>query len=1102
MAATGACSSEDEQPAVPRGAAPAAATPPAAAAPSASAAPLAAPAPPSAALRAAYIAAVQASAPAAYRVIRRGSALRAENPSQRFVATFSDAGLRVAPQGAVPPWTFRMAPARIRCDAAVAKVPSPRLLPEPAGNRVTYRAASGLTAPAADPVTWYVNGPLGLEQGVTLAAPPSCRVSPGDEIALAFAISGLRPVIDPAGTLVTLHDAADRLVLRYSDLHVADTTGRPLPARLVLNGDTLEIRIADAGAVYPIVVDPLIAVEQGKLMPTVGAANDQFGVSVAVSGDTALIGARFDDERGSDAGAAYVFVRSGGRWSHQAKITAADADASDQFGCSVAVSGDTALIGARQDDDAGTDSGSVYVFTRAGSEWTQRTKLTPLDPAAGDNFGHAVALSRETALIGAYQDDDLGTNSGSAYVFTGAGNAWSQEAKLRPLDDGVAADDDNFGFAVALSGDTAVIGAYLDDDLGTNSGSAYVFTRVDGEWFEPVKLVPSSTGAAADYFGYSVAVSDDTALIGAYQADVRGANSGAVHVFTRSDSFWTWSEQPRLVPLDAEAGDSFGVSVALFGDVAVIGAYLDDDRGNSAGAAYVFSLVDATWTEQHKFTPGDGSASDNFGYSVALDGDTAVIGALGDAPFGSLSGSAYAFLLQPSGTQENGTNCASGAECFSGLCVDGVCCDDDCTGTCVACTGALKGAGADGVCGPVVAGGVSAGECAPESTACGNTGFCDGAGACQKRPEGTVCLAASCSGSTLSRTDTCDGDGRCVDRGTQDCGAYLCEGGACPSRCATSAQCIATAYCRDEVCHLKQADGAACAAAIECLSNACIDGFCRQDADSDAVPDAGLPSGNDNCPGVANTTQTDTDGDLVGDACDEDDDEDGVVDARDSCPLIANEDQVDSNGDGVGDACDCATPPKPDGTPCDDGNPCTQTDTCEGRVCIGKNPFRCPQPPPLDCRQSVCEASVGTCVEFVKVDRTPCPNGICIAGGCIDQRASDSAGEGGGSSSNGGGEAVAGGAGGVDGGRGNDGHAASGGASSPGTGGPGVGAANEAGDVVRLRGNGCTAGQAPSRGAHWLLLGLLLAARRRSRSAQHTIRRAALDRRRHAKSTS
>jgi hypothetical protein len=370
-----------------------------------------------------------------------------------------------------------------------------------------------------------------------------------------------------------------------------------------------------------------------KLLPDDGAAADQFGLQVAVSGDTVVIGARNDDDNGVDSGSAYVYIRSGDGWLLQAKLLADDGVASDNFGTSVAVDGDTVVIGAY-----GGYIGQAYVFVRDGVTWSQQAKLLPGDGAGGDQFGQAVAVSGDTAVIGSKRDDDNGSDSGSAYVFVRDGVTWSQQAKLKP-DDGAAGD--HFGhWQVGVSGDTAVIGSNRDDDNGSNSGSAYVFVRSGVTWSQQAKLLPDD-GAVDDYFGMAVTLSGDTAVICALNNDDNGSNSGSAYVFVRDGV--TWSQQAKLLPDDGAGDDYFGFSVAVSGDTAVIGAYADDDNGGASGSAYVFIRSGVTWSQQAKLLADDGAASDSFGRFVAVSGDTAVIGALGDDDNGSDSGSAYVF---------------------------------------------------------------------------------------------------------------------------------------------------------------------------------------------------------------------------------------------------------------------------------------------------------------------------------------------------------------------------------------------------------------------------------------------------------------------------
>ncbi len=322
--------------------------------------------------------------------------------------------------------------------------------------------------------------------------------------------------------------------------------------------------------------------QQAKLLASDGAAGDRFGHAVAIDGDTAVVGARGNDDQGSLTGSAYVFTRSGSSWTQQAKLLPNDAAGADRVGRSVAVVDDTVLVSAHLDDDQGTNSGSAYVFTRSDSSWSQQAKLLASDGAKADFFGLSVALDDDRALIGAWGDDDHGGQSGSAYVFTRAGSSWSQQAKLLASD---GASDDRFGRSVALDDGTAVIGAIGDDDQGSFSGSAYVFTLSGSTWSQQAKLL-ADDGDSDDAFGSSVSVDGDTAAIGAFWDEEQGSESGSAYVFDRNDA--SWSQRVKLLASDGDADDRFGRSVAAHGDTIIVGAPLDDDQGTRAGSAYTF----------------------------------------------------------------------------------------------------------------------------------------------------------------------------------------------------------------------------------------------------------------------------------------------------------------------------------------------------------------------------------------------------------------------------------------------------------------------------------------------------------------------------------
>jgi hypothetical protein len=359
------------------------------------------------------------------------------------------------------------------------------------------------------------------------------------------------------------------------------------------------------------------------------AVDDRLGSSVAISGNTVVAGAINDDHSGVfDSGSAYVFVASGPTWVQQAKLIASDPGSDDEFGTSTSISTDTAVIGAWQDDHAGgNNAGSAYVFVRVGAIWTQQAKLTASDAAAGDNFGVSVAISGNTAIVSALNDDHAaGTDAGAAYVYVRTGAIWAQQAKLTASD---AAAFDRFGVSVAISGNTAIVGSLSDDNPGgTDAGSAYVFVRSGAVWSQQAKLTASdATGGEGS--GWAVGISGETAVMGAPGDDhAGGINAGAVYVFVRSGT--TWNQQAKLIASNAETEDDFGWSVGISGDSVIIGAYLTDtapDVETETGSAYVFRRNGVVWTQIAELEADDAVGYDTFGYSVAISGSVATVGA-------------------------------------------------------------------------------------------------------------------------------------------------------------------------------------------------------------------------------------------------------------------------------------------------------------------------------------------------------------------------------------------------------------------------------------------------------------------------------------------
>ena len=395
-------------------------------------------------------------------------------------------------------------------------------------------------------------------------------------------------------------------------------------------GDRVLIHVDVAAAIGPIVIDPLIYLETASVLSADGAASDYFGAAVALSNDTAVVGAHLHDSLGdTNRGAAYVFVRQvNGSWAEQAKLVAVDGAASDQFGASVAIDGDVVVVGAPFDDPQNTDEGSAYVFTRTTpTNWVLDSKLTGSDSTSGANFGNAVAVSGDTILVGARkQTVGAAAEQGAAYVFVRQSDgSWGPQAKL-VAGDGAARDQ--FGCSVALSGNRALIGACRDDiGASADQGSAYVFEGTDG-WAQPQKLT-ALDGAAGDNFGCSVSLDGNTAVIGAFGDDVGGVtDSGSAHVFVNmgSDSWIAWIAAATLTASDGAAGDWFGSSVAVSSGTILVGAFGDDGPdGMNEGSAYLFDGAD--WSSETPITPSGTTANSYAGWVVALSGAHTAFGA-------------------------------------------------------------------------------------------------------------------------------------------------------------------------------------------------------------------------------------------------------------------------------------------------------------------------------------------------------------------------------------------------------------------------------------------------------------------------------------------
>jgi hypothetical protein len=326
----------------------------------------------------------------------------------------------------------------------------------------------------------------------------------------------------------------------------------------------------------------------------------------------------------------------------ETRITPDDGAEKDNFGHDVAICGDYLVAGAPYDDnELGTDAGAAYVFHREGSQWIQQAKLMASDATSDDLFGYPVDMDGEYIVVGAPWDDDAGEKSGAAYVYKLEDGTWTEQAKLTADD---ASEDDRFGIDVEISGETIAVGAFFDDVVGNRSGSAYVFKRDGSSWTQQAKLLPGD-GGADDWFGVVLAMHGDDVAVASRRNDEMGSNAGAVYVYHREDDEWT--EQVKLTAFDAEPGDEYG-SPCIYGNTLVVSAHLDDDKGQNSGSIYYYQRQSGEWNLQAKYTASDGRGGEYFG-GVALTPTHMVVSAYRDNDMGSNSGSFYVYKRQALG---------------------------------------------------------------------------------------------------------------------------------------------------------------------------------------------------------------------------------------------------------------------------------------------------------------------------------------------------------------------------------------------------------------------------------------------------------------------
>ncbi len=616
-----------------------------------------------------------------------GEIYQTTNPAQHLQAFFS-AGqvvLEASPSVCNRDWQAGLKLRGVGYGERVSAAPAGS--PRTNGNRIEI--------PRGMLTEWYVNTREGIEQGFTLRERPDAGFGT-EPLRVVMTVTGeLRARLEGDGQAVSLVRRDGGQALRYDHLAAYDATGRELPSRMEVNGAEIFLLVEEAAAVYPVTIDPLFT-QTKKLTASDGAAGDSFGTSIGISNDTIVVGAPF---KNSQTGAAYIFSRNQGgadNWGEVKILMATDAATGDRFGYAVGISGDTVVVGAsfKNSTPHPGNTGEAYIFGRnqgGADNWGQVRKLSASDANLNDHFGGSVGISGDTVVVGANAHDGF---VGAAYIFErnqGGAENWGE---VKIIANPFPADNDNFGWAIGISGNIVVVGrpfrvhgaAYIfernqggadnwglvrglsgDNSPGSDTfgrsvsisgemivvgapfkNSAYIFGRNQGganNWGQVRKLA-ASDGAVNDRFGDAVGINDELVVVG---ATGKNSKTGAAYVFGRNlGGADNWGQIQKLTAIDGAVDDSFGFPAVISGDSVVIGG---SSKNSGKGAAYIFTDQCGQWAQIRKQTASDGTEEDQFAYAVGTDGDTVVVGSYGKN-FGI--GAAYVFERNQGGADKWG----------------------------------------------------------------------------------------------------------------------------------------------------------------------------------------------------------------------------------------------------------------------------------------------------------------------------------------------------------------------------------------------------------------------------------------------------------------
>ncbi|MGB7291848.1 MAG: NEW3 domain-containing protein [Thermodesulfobacteriota bacterium] len=544
-----------------------------------------------------------------YHVKKFGSdSYMAITPNHSFSTIFDGNGINVRPLSLkTSNWQVRMNLVGMGYEQNVKPVASPKFKVD--SNHIEYGRNTIKE--------WYLNGPDGLEQGFTIDTVPSSDAKDQKLVLKLEYSSDLIPVVKENGKRIDWKTEEGTTVFNYSKLYAYDSLGKELPSSLNASGDHISIIIDDYGANYPITVDPIMILETKIRTASDPNILANYGRSVAISGDTAVVGAPGNDTNGDSSGAAYVLSRDIGgtnNWGELIKLTPVGAQPCDLFGFSVDISGDTIVVGAPTltTSTCPARQGSTYVFERnqgGPDNWGQVAVLSASDGTTGNQFGYSMSIDVDVVFVGAPGDSG---GTGAAYVYgrnMGGADNWGEVRKVIGSDSVL---EDVFGFSVSVNGDTAVLGApaHFASDVPV-TGAAYVVQKDEGgsdNWGEVKKIVPSDV-AEGDVFGFSVSISGDTVAIGAGADDddvTMLVDIGSLYFFERNQGGAdNWGQTAKRTAPDADEGDALGSSVSIDADRTITGAPGDDDGGSKSGASYITERSLSLWGGLEKITASD-----------------------------------------------------------------------------------------------------------------------------------------------------------------------------------------------------------------------------------------------------------------------------------------------------------------------------------------------------------------------------------------------------------------------------------------------------------------------------------------------------------------